>query len=159
MKLLQLPFSIILILSVISACTATPGAASFESELRDAERAVARGDMQAAVSVAAHLSDDPQLHTRSAEQLGRLSMVYIQLADSIDHEANVDKAADIYDIALSNDPDSTRLFFQSVDPAQMQYAETIAARSAMRKNPLDMSRLDADESSMDSISSFITDSI
>lgn len=159
MKLTSLLLPALLAITCLWACSGTTSSESIETELRKAERALADGDMTVAMAVAAHLSDDPRLHSMSTRQLGRLSMLYIQLADSIEPENNVDRAADIYDIALQNDPDSTRIFFQSVDPAQLQYAETIAARSATRKNPLDMSRLNADENAFDSISSINHDSL
>ena len=60
--------------------------------------ATANGDMTAARSVASHIVGNENLSDMPASQLARLSIVYMQLADtdSTDIQSNVSTAAGLY---------------------------------------------------------------
>ena len=74
-------------------------------------------------------------------QLARLSMVYVQVADSLDQEGNTNRAADFYDMAYKANSDSAEAYYRSVEPSRLQYVETLANHSANRANPVDISNL------------------
>lgn len=104
----------------LSACT---GRNSFDSELRTAETAIAEGDMQAALSVAAHLAGRADTARLSATELARLSMVYIRLAEHPDGTEMAANAVNSYIKAYETDPDSARIYFESLSPEQVPTAE------------------------------------
>ncbi len=141
MKLFTRIFAIAITLTAaLTACQFKPTAESIESTLRDAEDAVAIGDMTSAESVASYLTKDPALsHRMSSTQLARLSMIYMQVADSIDQEGNTNRAADLYDMAYKTDADSADAFYRAIEPSRMQYVETLTNHSANRANPVDIS--------------------
>ena len=82
---------------------------SIEETLRQAESAIAKGDMTVASSVAANIADSTSVGNMSVSQIGRLSMVYMQLADSIDQSANTETATDLYDRAFRVNADTSIL--------------------------------------------------
>lgn len=117
-------------------------AESIEESLREAEDAIAAGDMVSAQSAASYLFDDSATCRKlTATQLARLSMVYVMLADSVDQETNTNRAADLYDLSLKTNADSAREFYQSVNPEHLQYVETMSNHSANRAHPVDISNL------------------
>lgn len=141
MKLFTRIFAVALTLTaVMTACQFKPTVESIETTLRDAEDAVAIGDMASAESVVAYLTNDPELPARmSSTQLARISMIYMQVADSIDQEGNTNRAADFYDMAYKANADSADAFYRAVEPSRMQYVETLSNHSANRANPVDIS--------------------
>ena len=136
--------------TIASACSGI-SADNVEQMIREAESAVANGDMTAAQSVAAHLTDDSNLQNLSATQAARLSMIYMQMAETLDNtdNANSDMATDLYDKAFQINPDSAPAYYSSVEPEMYQYVETLSARSTHRSNPVDMSNI-PDETEADS---------
>lgn len=96
-----------------TACSYTPQAAE---ELRNAELAIADGDMTAARSVADRLVGTPSLDDLSARDLARLSMVYMRMAeDENDNTTLVATAADLYRRACRENADSARAYYMSLD--------------------------------------------
>ena len=95
---------------------------SAEDSLRSAEMALANGDMRAAESAADHVVGSENLAGLSSTQLARLSMVYIQLADSMDREDNVGQATNYYRMAYSADPDSAGEYFSTLNADKVPYA-------------------------------------
>lgn len=128
-----------LIMLVASSCNGPVSLESIEESLRSAESAIAKGDMKVAQSVACNISDSLTLDRMSVNQLGRLSMVFMQVADSLEQSANTETATDIYDRAFRTDADSARNFYNSIEPERMQFVETLTASSASRRNPFDIS--------------------
>lgn len=145
---------LILLTSAILTATAACGprtlsAESIEDSIRQAEDAVAMGDITAAQSAASYIFDDTlSRKNMSASQIARLSMVYMMMADSIDQESNTNRAADLYDLALKTNRDSALKFYQEVYPEHMQYVETLSNHSANRAHPVDISNV-PDESEAD----------
>lgn len=141
--------TILLLVAAITAMSfagcsnASQTAKEIERALREAEAAVAKGDMDAARSVASTLTGDPNLQRLSSTQAARLSMVYMQMAETLDtdNNFNTETATNLYDKAFSINADSAQAFYNAVHPAQMQYVATLSARSAQRKNPVDISKL------------------
>lgn len=141
MKLLKKPlfFAAVALAAILTACQFKASVESVEAMLREAEDAVAVGDMTAAQSVASYITNDPALPEQmSTTQLARLSMIYMQVADSLDQETNTSRAADLYDMAYKSNSDSADAFYRSVEPARMQYVETLSNHSANRANPVDI---------------------
>lgn len=90
-----------------------------EFTLRQAEMAVAAGDMITASSIAGKIDYGKNLSGLNAEKLARLSLIYMQIADSLEPEDNISKAADLYKKAFELDADSAALFFTNVDAEQV----------------------------------------
>lgn len=148
----RLTYLLAICLAAVSSACSGNSAENIEQMLREAESAVAKGDMTAARSVAANLTDDPNMKSLSATQAARLSMVYMQIAETLDKDdnANTDRATDLYDTAFKINADSASAYYSSVEPEMLQYVETLSARSAHRNNPVDMSRI-PDEAAADSL--------
>ena len=82
----------------------------FDDELRQADMAVAEGDMTAATSIARRLSDE-HLDAMTAGQLCRLSILYMQLSDDGNQSENISSATDCYRKAFATDSDSARQYY------------------------------------------------
>lgn len=137
-------FSLAVVLA--SACSGTMSRESVEETIYQAEKAVARGDMAAARNVVSYVAVDTSILT--ATQMARLSMVYMQMADSLEQETNTNIAVDFYDMAFRTDADSASLFYRCIEPERLQYVETLSNHSANRANPIDMANL-PDEMAVD----------
>lgn len=140
---------LILLTSVAMWACSGGGATGIEESLRQAEEAVAQGDMQVARSVSDHIIGDENLSQLSAVQLARLSMVYMQLADSDNDGASTATAADLYNRAYKADADSAELFYTGVSPEQMQHVAAMSSLVSNLNHPVDMS--DVDEFTPDSL--------
>lgn len=130
--------SAILILSAAYSCGNST--TDIEQQLQRAEMAVAQGDMTAARSAAEHLIGDDNLSTLPASKLARLSMVYMQIADSMDQDSNVAIATDLYRRAYEANPDSAAMYYSQISPEHMQYATMLSTLVSNIDNPYDMSR-------------------
>lgn len=130
-----------------ASCNGPASVESIEESLRNAENAIAKGDMKVAQSVASNISDSLTLDRMSVTQLGRLSMIFMQVADSLEQSANTETATDIYDRAFRTDADSARDFYNTIEPERMQFVETLTASSAARRNPFDISAVAPDSGS------------
>lgn len=121
---------------IAGACSATTDD-QIETELRTAEMAIARGDMKAARSVASHLSDGKKLTGLSSRQLGRLSLVYMQLADQEDQAENVSSAIGCYRKAFEVDSDSATEFYNNVAAEHTPRAMVLRALTHAQDNAAD----------------------
>lgn len=99
----------------------------FDNSLRDAEMAVAAGDMVSARSVAETFTNDTSAVSHlSAIQLCRLSLVYMQLAEQPGYSDFMANAANCYHRAYEVNADSAQIFFTRLVPAdQIQYARNL----------------------------------
>lgn len=127
-----------LIIATLAACSHT--AASLEATLRQAESAVARGDMKAATAISRELLGSQNLSNLSATQLSRLSMVYMQMADIDDPTTHTATATRLYRQALQADSDSTRIYFSTLPPEQLQYYSTLSNLAEHLGRPSDISQ-------------------
>lgn len=93
-----------------------------EEDLQQAEMAIAQGDMRSASSIANHIVGDRNLTDLTPRQLGRLSMVYMQLADNTDPADYVASATDCYRRAYAADEDSATAYYSGVAPELTRYA-------------------------------------
>ncbi len=122
-----------LIFSVLTlALVSCSGQPSIEDELRNAEAAIAVGNIKTASSVAAHITGSDNISRLSSSQFARLSLIYMQLADSIDREDNVGQAADFYRRAYMADSDSATAFYTGLDAEKMQYANMLRSLASPR---------------------------
>lgn len=126
--------SAISISAIIASCS---GAMSVDvaDTVRQAEQAIAKGDMAAAQSAGDYLLGDENLSSLSASQLARLSIVYMQLADSVDQQSNINKATDLYDRAIKLNADSAADYYNNLSPDHLQYYAAMAEHSARRISP------------------------
>lgn len=99
----------------------------FDNTLRDAEMAVAAGDMVSARSVAETFTNDStSVSHLSVTQLCRLSLVYMQLAEQPGYSDFMANAANCYHRAYELNADSAQIFFtRLVPPDQIQYARNL----------------------------------
>lgn len=134
------------LLLITASCSAPAG--EVVDTIRDAEQAIARGDMKAAQSAGDYILGTENYSGLSATQLARLSMVYMQLADSVDQTANIKKAADLYDRAQSLNADSAAEFYNNLAPDQLQYYAAMSEYSARRKSPVSLDSVPAEDEAM-----------
>lgn len=139
-----------LLIATILVLTASCSFSSGEvvDNLRDAEQAIARGDMKAAQSAGDYILGNENYSGLSASQLARLSMVYMQLADSVDQTSNIRKAADLYDRAQSLNADSAAEVYNNLPPDQLQYYAAMAEYSANRQSPVSLDSVPEEDEAM-----------
>lgn len=129
------------VLSIATACHNKLSSADIENSIRQAEQYLAIGDMEAAYSAISHLENPKAPISLSATQMARLSMVYMQIDDTIGSDHNTELATDYYDRAYKQSADSAEAFYRTVSPDQMQHVAAMAARSWSRNNTVDISSL------------------
>ncbi len=110
-----------LILTLPAACGSGSSQSETISNIREAEAAVATGDMEAARSVAVRVMGDDSFNDLPASELARLSLVYMQIADSTERESSISQAADLYRKAFDVNPDSAEAFYADVNPEMYPY--------------------------------------
>lgn len=130
-----------------TACT-TGTTADIADSLRQAEIAIARGNIADAQHAGKYLSNPGLTAMMDASQLARLSMVYMQLADSIDQLENLHRATDLYDMALKANADSAAQVYNNLPPDQLQYYATMAELSMRRSSPLSLDSIADEEEAM-----------
>lgn len=106
--------TVMLALAIFTACSGSD-ASRFDDQLREAEMAVAEGDMTAATSIASRLSDR-HMESLTTRQLCRLSLIYMQMADSANQSDNIGVATECYRKAFETSPDSARLYYSQLGP-------------------------------------------
>lgn len=125
-------------------CTSTQED-QMETELREAEMAVAQGDMTSAKSIAQNISNGKNFSGLSARQLGRLSLVYMQMADSVDQPENVGAATECYRQAFATNADSAQRFYSEVGPEHTGHAVMLGAIVRSLDAPADSTLLENEE--------------
>lgn len=133
------------VLLLLCSCTNVVDSTDITDSIRQAEQAIAQGDMQAAQSAGDYLMKDDISSGLSATQLARLSMVYVQLADSLDQQENLRKAADLYDMALRANADSANHFYNNLSPDQLQYYAAMTELSQRRSTPISLDSIPDEE--------------
>lgn len=128
----------------LAVCWSCSGSAveKNDADIREAEMAIAQGDMRAAESVTTHIMGSPDTAHLTPSQLGRLSLVYMQLADSTDQGDNVAMATDCYRRAYSANADSARAYYNNVAPEHTPYAVMLATIVSSQDFPTDSLHLD-----------------
>ncbi|MBD5367793.1 MAG: hypothetical protein HDR83_00815 [Bacteroides sp.] len=102
-------------------------AARFETNISEAEQALADGQLTEAQSLTDALDADIDAGTLSAVQLGRLSLVHMKLNEAYTHDDfdNVGKAVACYHAAFEADADSARAFYADCAVADIPYCMTL----------------------------------
>lgn len=106
----------LILLSSCSTSTTSP-----DVLIGGAEYAIAAGDRNTARALTEPLMDGNRLKGLSATQLGRLSIIEMQLADSLQNPDDLSRATTCYTMAFSVDPDSASDFFENVSADAIQY--------------------------------------
>ena len=130
------------ILAAVTVSCSNSYADAVEQNLREAEMAVAQGDMTVAESVSNNILGDKQMHDLTPRQLGRLSLEYKQLADSADHGDHVSHATECYRKAFEINPDSANAFYNNVAPEHTAHAMLLSAIVHSTDIPTDSLHLD-----------------
>lgn len=102
--------------------------------INEAEAATAVGDMEAARSLAMKITDE-DLSQLSAKELARLSLVYMQIADSTDRENSIASATDLYRRAFDADPDSAQAYYGELGPDYYSYVALLKTLTGKIDNP------------------------
>lgn len=132
----HLPIIITVILAAIAA-SCSENRNQTDEALRDAEMALAQGDMRAAGSVADHLIGDRNLSGLTPRQLGRLSLIYMQLADSSDQSDHVSSATACYRKAYEINRDSAAAFYNNVAPEHTSHVMMLSNIAESLDTPSD----------------------
>lgn len=120
----NLLITLIIAIASLAAISCT-GERRASDDLREAEMAIADGDMTVARSVADRLLGSVDPDSLSARELARLSIVYMHMAEEEnDNTTLVATAADLYRQACRENPDSAAEYYNSLDPAE----EALASR-------------------------------
>lgn len=120
-KILLLSLFVVIVVVAVTGCQGT-SSSEMEATIQDAEMAVAGGDMISASSIASKLSAGKNLSGLSAEQLARLSLVYMQIADSVETEENISRATDLYRQAYIADAAAADSFYVNIDQDKLPFA-------------------------------------
>ncbi len=131
--------------AIVTACSGNTDE-RIETELRQAEMSVAQGDMVAAQSVADHVLNDTHTYQQlTPRQLGRLSLVYMQLSDSTDQAGNVSSAISCFRKAYTDNPDSAAAFYATVPAEHTTRAIVLATITHAIDNPSDSTAIYSEE--------------
>lgn len=125
-------FAALTALTILASCRR--GSAPASDAIREAEAATALGDMEAARSVAMKITDE-NLSQLSASELARLSLVYMQIADSTDRENSIASATDLYRRAFEADPDSAQAYYSELGPDYYPYVALLKTLTGKIDNP------------------------
>lgn len=126
---------------IAAACTGND-TRRFDDDLREADMAVAEGDMTAASSIARRLSDE-HIDALTARQLCRLSILYMQISDNGNQSENISRATDCYRKAFETDPDSARDYYRQLGPEQTANAQMLATiAGSIGSNPTEEAETD-----------------
>lgn len=125
-------FAALTALTILASCGR--GSAPASDAIREAEAATALGDMEAARSVAMKITDE-NLSQLSASELARLSLVYMQIADSTDRENSIASATDLYRRAFEADPDSAQAYYSELGPDYYPYVALLKTLTGKIDNP------------------------
>ncbi len=146
--------------ALLIMATACGGHTETESVLRDAEMALANGDMEVATSVADRITNTSSTASAlTATQLARLSIVYAQLADHSDEDTNTAVAVNYCRAALKENADSAEAYYSQLPPDQVGYARALMMIVHNIDNPIEMSdSLEPDSMSFMGDQTYATDS-
>lgn len=125
-------FAALTALTILASCGR--GDAQASDAIREAEAATALGDMETARSVAMRITDE-NLSQLSAGELARLSLVYMQIADSTDRENSIASATDLYRRAFEADPDSAQAYYSDLGPDYYPYVALLKTLTGKIDNP------------------------
>lgn len=116
----------------VSGCDRKPDKNDIEASLAYAERAIVDGEVTVATEVGNHLFGDEGDNGLAVSQLGRLSMVYMRVAEQTDQQENVDKALALYRKAFELDADSAYAFYSNVSPELTADVALLAALASQQ---------------------------
>lgn len=136
------------LLATVASCT-TGGKNEAIDDLREAEAAIALGNMEAARSVASKVIGDENLNKLSATELARLSLVYMQIADSTERESSIAQATDLYRKAFDVNADSAATYYSDVTPEMYPYVTMLKTLVGHLDNPYNPEADSVDESMND----------
>lgn len=114
---------LLITLSAATTMLLTACGTDTSESLRNAEMALADGDMTAARSVADKVLGEGSLEELSATDLARLSLVYMQMSDEeADNNTLVATAADLYRRAVKANRDSAFAYYTSLPADRAPFA-------------------------------------
>ena len=128
--------------AILTTSCSQPTRDDIENNLRDAEMQIAQGDMTAAQSAADYILGNQPLDKLTPRQLGRLSLIYMQISDSTDSEDPVSHAADCYRAAYTANPDSADMFYSNVPTEHTARATLLSSIVHSNDIPTDSLHLD-----------------
>ena len=138
---------VICVLLIFWGCSGRTSS-EIESSVQDAEMAVAQGDMESATSIATKITEGKNLSGLSAEQLARLSIVYMQIADADDSASddNIAMAADLYRQAYITNPAQADSFYnENSDVDKMRHIVKLSTLVTSIDHP---TKIDLDNDSL-----------
>lgn len=133
MKYLLLSSITTLMMILTVACGG--GESVVAGRLAEAEDAMAANDVDAAIHLCRELNEFKSSSSFSVAELGRLSILYMQLSDRTDDSDNVDIAVNCYREAYDLDPDSALAFYSSLPGEDDKYVMMLASISDSLENP------------------------
>lgn len=132
-KLITAFFTAIFTLTI--ACGCSDKATEAANRLAEAQDAIAVNDVDAAIHILHNLNDLKDEKGLTVSQLGRMSILYMQLTDRTDDSDNVDYAVNCYREAFALNPDSARAFYSSLPREDDKYVIMLAGISGNIDNP------------------------
>lgn len=114
-----------------------------EKDLQQAEISLIHGNIADAARIAKHINER-DTDTLTCRQLGRLSLIYMQLADSVDTDDNIGLATELCRRAFAMNVDSATLFYSSVSQQQTPYAIMLTAIVGALDSSMSSSSTDSD---------------
>lgn len=130
---------IIAALTISGAVGCTGASGRVESNLNDAEQALAYGRLSEAQSLSDVLDADINGGLLTVNQLGRLSIVHMKLNEAYvnDENDNVAKALACYRAAFEANADSARAFYAECPVDDVPYCMTLATLVQNIDEPMD----------------------
>lgn len=124
-------------LTLLTGACSSSASKDIDQTLNTAETAITQGDIATAASAAAHLGSN-NYAGMTAKQLAQLSIIFMQIADSVDNEANVQSATELFRLALEQNEDSANAYFRMLPSEKTQYHMMLSSIVANQDHPYDM---------------------
>jgi len=104
---------------------ASCGSPDTDRNISLAEEAMESGEYARAREFCDNLALGPDSATMSVSQLGRMSIIYMQLADNADEDENMAMAVRCFNMARRLDADSIEIFYHGLGAEHMRHAMTL----------------------------------
>lgn len=131
----------------VSACG--DSSSRVAGQLAEAETAIAVNDIDAALRICRAVNDCRSDSLMAVSELGRLSILYMQLSDRTDDTDNVDLAVACYRQAFAVNPDSARAFYSSLPRDDDKYVMMLATIAGALDNPPSLTEEEPDSLSLE----------
>lgn len=139
--------SVCTLLLGLMLCACGGGAGNMAERISSAEMAYATGDAASLRRICDEIMDDnTEEDGLTAAQLGRMSILYMELYDHTDDSDALDMATRCYRSAYKENADSAAYFYAHLPAEQYKYGMSLTMLVQSVDNPVDISDIETSDS-------------